>query len=62
MCMNVIKVSVAMNNFAHVPNYVGKAESTPGNAINKLAEAQLRATAGLAHLENRKYNSLPKNL
>jgi COP9 signalosome complex subunit 1 len=60
MCMNVIKVSVAMNNFAHVPNYVGKAETTPGVAGNKLVEAQLKATAGLAHIENRKYKPAAK--
>jgi len=61
MCMNVIKVSVAMNNFAHVPNYVGKAETTSGVAGNKLIEAQLKATAGLAYIENRKYNLQPRN-
>jgi len=60
MCMNVIKVSVAMNNFAHVPNYVSKAETSPGNAANKIAEAQLKATAGLTHLENRKYKPAAK--
>jgi COP9 signalosome complex subunit 1 len=60
MCLNVIKVSVAMNNFAHVLNYVAKAEQTPGIATNKLVEAKLRATAGLAHIENRKYKMAAK--
>jgi len=60
MCLNVIKVSVATNNFSHVLNYVGKAESTPGIAANKLVDAQLKATSGLAHLENRKYTAAAK--
>ena len=30
MCLNVIKVSIEMGNFAHVINYVNKAEATPG--------------------------------
>eukprot|EP01123_Difflugia_compressa_P000756 TRINITY_DN1087_c0_g1_i1.p1 TRINITY_DN1087_c0_g1~~TRINITY_DN1087_c0_g1_i1.p1 ORF type:complete len:514 (-),score=129.54 TRINITY_DN1087_c0_g1_i1:160-1635(-) len=60
MCLDVIKASVAMNNFAHVLNYVSKAEQTPGIASQKLIEAQLKATAGLAHIENRKYKQAAK--
>jgi len=60
MCLNVIKVSVATNNFSHVLNYVSKAEQTPGLAANKLVDSQLKATAGLAHLENRKFKAAAK--
>jgi COP9 signalosome complex subunit 1 len=60
MCLNVIKVSVATNNFSHVLNYVGKAEQTPGLAANKIVDSQLKATAGLAHLENRKFKAAAK--
>uniref|UniRef100_A0A6B2L483 PCI domain-containing protein n=1 Tax=Arcella intermedia TaxID=1963864 RepID=A0A6B2L483_9EUKA len=60
MCMHVIKVSIAMNNFVHVLTYVAKAESTPGIATNKVVEAQLKVTAGLAHIENRKYKAAAK--
>eukprot|EP01120_Amphizonella_sp_Union-15-10_P005628 TRINITY_DN1688_c0_g1_i2.p1 TRINITY_DN1688_c0_g1~~TRINITY_DN1688_c0_g1_i2.p1 ORF type:complete len:453 (+),score=96.32 TRINITY_DN1688_c0_g1_i2:62-1420(+) len=54
MCMNVIKVSIEMGNFAHVLNYVSKAEQTP-ELKDKTTIAKLKACAGLAHLENRKY-------
>jgi len=54
MCMNVIKVSIEMGNFAHVLNYVSKAEQTP-ELKDKITVAKLKACAGLAHLENRKY-------
>lgn len=29
LCLSVIRVSVEMNNYLHVANYVSKAESTP---------------------------------
>lgn len=29
MCLNVIRVSIEMNNFVHASNYVSKAEQTP---------------------------------
>jgi len=54
LCLNVIKVSIALSNFAHVPNYVEKAEQTP-ETTDKAVFAQLNASYGLAHIENRKY-------
>jgi len=54
LCLNVIKVSIALNNFAHVPNYVEKAEQIPENT-DRTVIAQLNASYGLAHLENRKF-------
>jgi len=54
LCLNVIKVSIALNNFAHVPNYVEKAEQVQESA-EKAVVAQLQASYGLAHLENRKF-------
>lgn len=54
LCTNVIKVSIALNNFAHVPNYVEKAEQIPENT-DRTVIAQLNASYGLAHLENRKF-------
>ena len=32
MCLNVIKVSVYLQNWSHVSSYVSKAESTPSHA------------------------------
>jgi COP9 signalosome complex subunit 1 len=54
MCLNVIKVSIEMGNFAHVINYVNKAEQTP-DLQDPVVIAKLKVCAGLAHLENRKY-------
>jgi len=54
MCLNVIKVNIEMNNFAHVLNYVGKAEQNPGE-IDPITRGKLNVCAGLALLENKKY-------
>jgi len=54
MCLNVIKVSIEMGNFPHVANYVNKAESTP-ELSDPAVKALLKACAGLAYLEGRKY-------
>eukprot|EP01091_Cochliopodium_minus_P012347 TRINITY_DN371_c0_g1_i1.p1 TRINITY_DN371_c0_g1~~TRINITY_DN371_c0_g1_i1.p1 ORF type:complete len:431 (+),score=135.91 TRINITY_DN371_c0_g1_i1:253-1545(+) len=54
MCLNVIKVNIEMNNFAHVLNYVGKAEQNPGD-IDPATRGKLNVCAGLANLENKKY-------
>ena len=56
MCLNVIKVNIEMNNFAHVLNYVGKAEQNPGE-IDPVTRGKLNVCSGLAHLENKKYKS-----
>lgn len=54
MCMNVIRVSLEMGNYAHVASYVAKAEQTP--ELNDVVTiAKLRAASALAHLANRKY-------
>ncbi|RXN31507.1 COP9 signalosome complex subunit 1 [Labeo rohita] len=49
MCLNVIKVSVYLQNWSHVLSYVSKAESTP-----EIAEV------GLAELASRKYKPAAK--
>jgi len=54
MCLNVIKVSIEMGNYAHVVNYVAKAEQTP-DLTDKVVLSKLRVCSGLANLENRKY-------
>eukprot|EP01121_Diplochlamys_sp_Union-15-3_P013626 TRINITY_DN425_c0_g1_i2.p1 TRINITY_DN425_c0_g1~~TRINITY_DN425_c0_g1_i2.p1 ORF type:complete len:467 (-),score=86.86 TRINITY_DN425_c0_g1_i2:119-1489(-) len=59
MCMNVIRVSIELSNFAHVLNYVAKAEQTP-ELKDKATIAKLKACAGLAHLEGRKYKNAAK--
>eukprot|EP01090_Pellita_catalonica_P002886 TRINITY_DN124_c0_g1_i1.p1 TRINITY_DN124_c0_g1~~TRINITY_DN124_c0_g1_i1.p1 ORF type:complete len:462 (-),score=72.98 TRINITY_DN124_c0_g1_i1:22-1407(-) len=54
MCLNVIKVSIEMGNFAHVINYVNKAEQTP-EMKDEVVKAKLKCCSGLANLEGRKY-------
>jgi COP9 signalosome complex subunit 1 len=59
--MNVIKVSIEMGNYAHVVNYVAKAEQTP-DLSDKVVVAKLKVCAGLANLENRKYKLAARKL
>lgn len=67
MCLNVIKVSVYLQNWSHVLTYVNKAEVTPevaennGKEANQLILTKLRCAAGLAELATRKYKSAAKN-
>ncbi|XP_071040671.1 COP9 signalosome complex subunit 1 [Parasteatoda tepidariorum] len=67
MCLNVIKVSVYLQNWSHVLTYVNKAETTPevteanGKDNNQLVITKLRSAAGLAELATRKYKSAAKN-
>ncbi|CAJ0916573.1 5705_t:CDS:10 [Entrophospora sp. SA101] len=53
MCLNVIKVSIELDNFSHVHSYVIKAESTPD--IQPAVQAKLKVAAALANLDNCKY-------
>mmetsp|Transcript_5331 Transcript_5331/g.11649 ORF Transcript_5331/g.11649 Transcript_5331/m.11649 type:complete len:465 (+) Transcript_5331:170-1564(+) len=55
MCLNVIKVAIEMRNTMHINNYVAKAEQTPDVAADPVVMAKLRAAAGLAFLQSRKY-------
>uniref|UniRef100_T1J1H8 PCI domain-containing protein n=1 Tax=Strigamia maritima TaxID=126957 RepID=T1J1H8_STRMM len=67
MCLNVIKVSVYLQNWAHVLSYVNKAEATPefaeahGKDGNQAVITKLQCAAGLAELANKKYKSAAKN-
>ncbi|KAM0843289.1 hypothetical protein ACQ4PT_057807 [Festuca glaucescens] len=54
MCMHVILVSIQLGQFAHVTNYVSKAEQTP-DELDPIVIAKLRAAAGVAYLETKKY-------
>lgn len=54
MCSNAILVSIEMGQFTNVSSYVAKAEQTP-DALGPISVAKLRAAAGLALLEAKKY-------
>uniref|UniRef100_A0A8C7MKA7 G protein pathway suppressor 1 n=2 Tax=Oncorhynchus kisutch TaxID=8019 RepID=A0A8C7MKA7_ONCKI len=68
MCLNVIKVSVYLQNWSHVLSYVSKAESTPEIAEqrgerdgqNQSVLTKLKCAAGLAELASRKYKPAAK--
>ncbi|XP_035718504.1 COP9 signalosome complex subunit 1-like [Vespa mandarinia] len=61
MCLNVIKVSVYLQNWSHVLSYVTKAESTPdfpdlhSKDNNQAIITKLKVAAGLAELATRQY-------
>ncbi|KAK7484674.1 hypothetical protein BaRGS_00024082 [Batillaria attramentaria] len=66
MCLNVIKVSVYLQNWSHVLSYVNKAESTPeteqsAKEANLTVQSRLKCAAGLADLATRKYKSAAKH-
>ncbi|XP_011202927.1 COP9 signalosome complex subunit 1b [Bactrocera dorsalis] len=65
MCLNVIKVSLYLQNWAHVLSYVNKAESTPDfmegpKEANLSVATRLKCAAGLAELQTKKYKSAAK--
>ncbi|KAJ3663515.1 hypothetical protein Zmor_007770 [Zophobas morio] len=67
MCLNVIKVSVYLQNWSHVLSYVSKAESTPdfteaqAKDSNQVIVTKLKCAAGLAELATKKYKSAAKH-
>ncbi|XP_044760354.1 COP9 signalosome complex subunit 1 [Coccinella septempunctata] len=69
MCLNVIKVSVYLQNWSHVLSYVSKAESTPdfneatsqNKELHQFTVTKLKCAAGLAELATGKYKSAAKH-
>jgi len=64
MCVNVIKVSVYLQNWSHVMSYVNKALATPDltessakNVEHMMLVTRLKCAGGLADLMTRKYKS-----
>lgn len=67
MCVNVIKVSVYLQNWSHVMSYVNKALATPDlndtnmkNSEHLCLVTRLKCAGGLADLMTRKYKSAAK--
>ncbi|KAL0271003.1 UNVERIFIED_CONTAM: hypothetical protein PYX00_008249 [Menopon gallinae] len=64
MCLNVIKVSVYLQNWSHVLSYVNKAEASPNfleMQSNQAILTRLKCAAGLAELATKKYKSAAKH-
>lgn len=60
MCLNVIKVSIYLQNWSHVQSYVSKAESTTDfsdsqNGATHSVVTRLKCAAGLASLAKKNY-------
>uniref|UniRef100_A0A3Q1HTF0 COP9 signalosome complex subunit 1 n=1 Tax=Anabas testudineus TaxID=64144 RepID=A0A3Q1HTF0_ANATE len=60
MCLNVIKVSVYLQNWSHVLSYVNKAESTPEIAEVSSTLSMQSTLQCLAELASRKYKPAAK--
>jgi COP9 signalosome complex subunit 1 len=67
MCLNVIKVSIYLQNWTHVLSYVSKAECTPefsetqNRDQNQATLTRLKCAAGLAELATKKYKLAAKH-
>ncbi|KAI8572192.1 hypothetical protein RHMOL_Rhmol01G0178800 [Rhododendron molle] len=61
MYLNAILVSIEMGQFTNVSSYVAKAEQTP-DALGPISVAKLRAAAGLALLEAKKYKLVARKV
>ncbi|XP_076058794.1 COP9 signalosome subunit 1b isoform X2 [Oratosquilla oratoria] len=70
MCLNVIKVSIYLNNWSHVMSYVNKAQATPEVSESRpssnkdqsaVIQTKLTCAAGLAQLATRKYRPAAKS-
>lgn len=67
MCLNVIKVSIYLQNWSHVLSYVSKAEGTPeytdghSKDTNQSVLTRLKCAAGLAELATKEYKSSAKH-
>jgi COP9 signalosome complex subunit 1 len=67
LSQNVVRTSVQMGNFAHVPNYVSKAEDPQGGLLPLLREnpdlaAEFKVALGLSYLENSRYSEVARKL
>ena len=61
MCLNVIKVSIYLQNWSHVLTYVAKAEGTPEYNASSSIATRLHCAAGLSDLASKKYKNAAKH-
>jgi len=61
MCLNVIKVSIYLQNWSHVLTYVAKAEGTPEYSSTSSIATRLHCAAGLSDLASKKYKNAAKH-
>ncbi|KND02949.1 uncharacterized protein SPPG_02028 [Spizellomyces punctatus DAOM BR117] len=61
MCINVARLSMELNNFAHVQSYVVKAETTPDIPEKNIVTSKLNCIMGLVNLEAGKFKRAARN-
>ncbi|KAI9007772.1 26S proteasome subunit RPN7-domain-containing protein [Hyaloraphidium curvatum] len=61
MCLNVIEVSIAMGNFAHVQSYVLKAEGTSDVPEKGVVLSKLKCATGLEQLDGGRFKRAAKS-
>jgi len=67
LSQHVIRTSIQMGNFSHVPNYVNKAEDPQGGLLPLLREspdlaAEFKVAIGLSYLESSRYAEVARKL
>jgi len=64
MCLNVIRVSIEMSNYALVHQYVTKAENTPdvSDGTDAVTTTKVLASSALANLDGKKYKIVARKL
>lgn len=60
VCLNVIKISIYMNNWIHVSSFIQKAESSSEFNTNQSFQSKVTCAAGLCELVNERYKSSAK--
>ena len=63
MCISQVKVSIGMENYIHVLNFVTKAENAPvtgGDGQTEALGAVIQAAAGVAQIDSRRYSGAAK--
>ncbi|GIL49002.1 hypothetical protein Vafri_5484 [Volvox africanus] len=62
MCLAVIRTALELENFVHVANYIGKAESTPDVINDPITYSKLKAASGLQLLRAKKFKLAARKL
>jgi len=62
MCLNIIKVSIEMGNYALVAQYVGRAEQVRIEDQDIVTQSKLKVASALAELDAKKYKSVAQKL
>ncbi|KAK9796991.1 hypothetical protein WJX73_009012 [Symbiochloris irregularis] len=62
MCLNVVRINIALGNYINVSNYVQKAEATPDIAKDPVLASKFRCAGALALIDSKKYQLAARKL